>query len=356
MSMIKQFAILTFSAPLLFGCAPTSEQSGSLQQNIVGGWSSTNSAQAFGGVYAGEQIRGVFHSLTPPEGVVPSLSGWWLRSQNADYFAPIDSITYNDAAVTDLSTTQGWLQVAGTQREQIVQGIFDLQLHIGGQTPGTLRMRSTVDAHSYGMYVADWKTSDKDGWQPYCPHPYVDTDGQLINLDEHMIPVGGARWLINGSRVDDAQAIQLSCTHDSIGGCVTWGYAPWDSQGGVSLKNTHQACTRMKRADFCGTGDPATTINQSGYLHTQIQLWDSLGIHTMAPQTTSTMEAYWNPNGATCFNQLEYRSDIPNYVDHMHALLTTCPKPACGKGSSGLVGSARPCLAIDPSTGNCVQN
>lgn len=358
MSIFKHFACITLSATLLSGCGPVSDLDTSAHKQKLGNFYNANSSQAFGLVYAGETIRGIFYSTTPPTGTAPSPTGYWLRSQNSDYYAPIDSITYNDLAVTNVETSQGWLQVTDGETSQVVKGTFDLQFRIGGQIPGTLRIQSSVDEHSYGKYMADWRTDDQDGWSAACPHPYLDSDNATVNLPEYMIPVGGAKWLIDGRRIDDATAIQLSCTHDSIGGCITWGYAPWDSHNGTSLKNTHQACTRMKRADFCGTGDPATTVNQSAYLHTEIQLWDSLSIHTSSPQTISTMEAFWDTNGATCFNQPKYRTTLPNYVAHMQALLAACPqpKPACGKGSTGLVASARPCTVIDPSTGNCVQN
>ncbi len=77
----------------------------------------------------------------------------------------------------------------------------------------------------------------------------------------------------------------------------------------------------------------------------------------MAPQTTATMEAFWGVNGATCYNPGEFRSNDPVAISRMQIQLALCPKPTCSSGSySGLVGSARPCLAIDQTTGNCTAN
>lgn len=343
MSIFKHFAHIALITTCLSGCGPLSEPDTSFQKHNLGNFYNGNSSQAFGLVYADETIRGIFYSTTPPSGMEPSATGYWLRSQNTDYYAPIDGITYNDVEVTNVATSQGWLQITAGDVTQIVQGSFDLRFQIGGQVPGTLRLQSTIDEHSYGKYAADWSVAGKDKWAPACPHPYGDADEIPVNLPEYMIPVGGAKWLIDGRRIDDAASIQLSCTHDSIGGCITWDYAPWDYSHGTSLKATHQACTRMKRADFCGTGDPATTMSQSAYLHTEIQIWDSLSIHTSGSQTASTMEAFWDTSGATCFNPTRYRSTLPNYVAHMQALLMSCAQlPLCDKGSTGLVASARP--------------
>lgn len=356
MSIIKHFALVTLSATLLSGCSPSEEQGFASAYQKLGTFSNLNSSQAFGGS-AGEAIRGIFYSLTPPTGTAPSPTGYWLRSQNTDYYAPITRITYNGVAASNVTTSQGWLQVTASSRVQIVRGgAFDLQFQVGGAAPGTLRVSSSIDAQSYGKYVAKWLSDGADAWASFCPHTYPDADNVPQTITEYMIPVGGAKWLLNGTRVDDAASIQLSCTHDSIGGCITWGYAPWDSVGGTSLKSTHQACTRMKRADFCGTGDPATTLNLGSYMHTTIQIWDSLSIHTDTPQTPSTMEASWNENGTICFNQTEYRITDQIYVDHMQDQLMLCPKPTCNKTGGGLVASARPCVLVDQTTGNCVQN
>ncbi len=69
------------------------------------------------------------------------------------------------------------------------------------------------------------------------------------------------------------------------------------------------------------------------------------------------MEAFWGVSGATCYNPGEFRSDDPVAISRMQIQLALCPKPTCSSGSySGLVGSARPCLAIDRTTGDCVAN
>lgn len=357
MTITKYAASIALFSSLFHGCAPAPEQDTDQRyQALGGGWLSNNSAQAFGGVLNAEPIRGIFYSTTPPEGTDPSGSGWWVRSQNTDYYAPIDSITYNGQAVTELTAAQGFLSVTAADVSQVVAGQFDLQFQVGGSAPGVLRLQSTKAGAAYGKYEAAWQAAGGKSWSSFCPHPYQNRDGTITQLVEYMIPVGGAKWLVDGSRVDDSDSIALACTHDAIGGCIEWGYVPWESQGGTPLKNHHQACTRMKRADFCGSGDPVTTTNQSYYLHTPIELWDSLSIHAVGAQNENTMEAFWDPSGATCFNPSQYRSTQPNYVAHMQAQTSSCPRPACTKSSSGLLASARPCTAVDSTTKTCIQN
>ena len=48
------------------------------------------------------------------------------------------------------------------------------------------------------------------------------------------------------------------------------GYKPWKTVGGVSLRDHHQTCTRVLRADYCGNGVSHT---QDGTL---INIWDTL--------------------------------------------------------------------------------
>lgn len=360
MSIIKYLAIITLSSTVLTGCMPESSVQTDKRKQELGPWLVQNSAQAFGGKVGNTEVRGIFYSTTQPTGMQPSPSGYWLRSNYVDYYAPIQSITLNGTSVDSLSTWQGWLTATSDAGNGVVAGTFELHFNIGAPVNRTIRVSGTdgdSDA-SYGRYITEVSGGDDGGdWSPFCPHDYVEDDGTHVNRTEYMIPVGGAIWQANGSRTDHANSIQLSCTHDSIGGCVTFGYGPWQVTGNTTMRDTHQACTRMKRADFCGTGDSLATLNQGLYMHTDIEIWDSAGVHDQV-HTTATMEALFDTNGATCFNRSKYRSRDRNYIAHMEQLIASpgCrPLPACSKGSTGLVGSARPCQIFDDS-GFCVEN
>lgn len=371
MSIFKLVTALTLTTSLLSGCAPSAPKEFISAEQAVksgGGWDAANSAQPFGGNMLGVSIKALIRN---PTGVAPSPSGWWLRSGDQDAYAPVQSITLNGQTVDALSAPQGWFVAEVSDEVRTVQGGDVLELQIGAPLAGTLRMQSTENEDAYGRYTTDWQASGQDDWNTFCPHVTGTSDGELITQTESVIPVGGAYWQHNGNRVNNSNAIQLSCTHDSVGACITWGYAPWTSVTAytgtppklttTSLQNTHQACTRMKRNDVCGNGTSITTLDQQNdpmqtYLHTTIQVWDYHGIHSIGPQTSSTMEAFWGPNGATCYNPSEYRTTEQNYIDHLNSQLMQCPKSACNLSQPGLLGSARPCLATDPVTGACTAN
>lgn len=365
MSISKFVTALTLTTSLLSGCAPSAPKdllSAEQAARGGGGYEAGNSGQPFGGDLLGVSIKALVRN---PTGVAPSATGWWLRSWNQDAHAPVQSITLNGQTVDNLSAPNGWFIAAVGDDLRTVQSGDVLELQIGAPLAATLRIQSGENEDSFGRYTTEWKASGQTEWHTFCPHTVGTSDG-MVTQDESMIPVGGAYWHNNGTRMNNSNAIQFSCTHDSVGACITWGYAPWDSITAytgtppklttTSLQNTHQACTRMKRNDVCGSGTSVTSNAQGTYLHTIIQVWDYHGIHSIGPQTASTMEAFWGPNGATCFNPGEFRTTEPWFYNHLVSQLGQCPKPACNLSQPGLLGSARPCLATDPITGACTQN
>jgi hypothetical protein len=367
MSISKYVTALTLTTSLLGGCAPSAPKdllSAEQQIRGNGGWDAGNSAQAVGGDILGVPIKGL---VLNPTGVAPSPSGWWLRSQTQTAHAPVLSITLNGQTVDALTAPQGWFVATVGDEVRTVQTGDVLELQIGAPLAATLRLQSSDNEEAFGRYTAEYQASGQSEWNTFCPHMVGTSDGEMISQAESVIPVGGAYWHNSGARVDHSSSIQLSCTHDSIGACITWGYAPWTSVTAytgtppklttTSLKDTHQACTRMKRNDVCGDGNPVTTMDQNSYMHTIIQVWDYHGIHSIGPQTASTMEAFWGTGGATCYNPSEFRAAGQSSYDlHLNYQLSQCPKSACNLSQPGLLGSARPCLATDPITGACTQN
>jgi hypothetical protein len=99
-------------------------------------------------------------------------------------------------------------------------------------------------------------------------------------------------WSPEGARGANAT---FACRSSVITKCATWGYAP--SKVGSEL---HQACTRMARADYCGTGTPWTREG------TPIDHFDPHGVVTPANEPGFLFEAGWNANGATCVSRPRY--------------------------------------------------
>lgn len=65
----------------------------------------------------------------------------------------------------------------------------------------------------------------------------------------------------------------------------------------VPLKDYHQACTRMLRADYCGDGKPWTLDG------TLLDIFDYLEPPIQLREEKWTFEARWQPTGAMCLSK-----------------------------------------------------
>ncbi len=168
-----------------------------------------------------------------------------------------------------------------------------------------------------GSDVAVYTLKLKDGgWQSLCE------DGtDVILLGDLWDPA-------TGDRLTDApsDAVTLACRGAALAKCVEFGYRPWASVDGVSLRDHHQACTRMVRADYCGDGTPHTTDG------TPLHVLDLLGIQTEDPAVDYEVEAEWGPDGAVCFNAANARHPVQALA---------CDIPACDESfaAGGLIQS-----------------
>jgi hypothetical protein len=97
----------------------------------------------------------------------------------------------------------------------------------------------------------------------------------------------------NGDYEPATDRLMFSCRDGVAAKCIDWGYAPWAEQGQMSAY--FQACTRMARADYCGTGHsrtiPGTTINYGDFHDPQIAKFDLM--KDFVP------EAVWGPGRGT---------------------------------------------------------
>lgn len=352
---------LAMAAAVTGGCGPGAADEGSILNPLRPmGYGGANSHIREGAVLSGTRITGIYHSTAAQTGTgTVSPTDWWVSTTGTDLYAPITSITYRTETVTALASSQGVLLVStGTGLQPVETKNTDLVFVVGAPLSSSLRITGAIAGDGYQKYVAESLSGTTGEWERLCPHPYKHADGTQTEITEYMVPVAGAKWNFNGSQTADAEAIRMSCTHDFVGGCIEWGYAPWKTNSdGVSLKETHQACGRMKREDVCGNGEPVTTSGLSYDQHTNIELWDFAGIHPMYPHTLTTKEAGWSANGATCFNPGKYRSKDPVLNQRLSIQLGLCPKQACTAPGAvqGIVGSARPCTAVDLS-GKCIAN
>ena len=166
------------------------------------------------------------------------------------------------------------------------------------------------DVRLYGLSVINPATN---AWQPYC---IPDIQGLSA-----AIPIQGS-WTADGEPEPGADRITFACTSGAIGKCVRFGYKPWKTVHGVSLRPYHAACIRMVRADYCGDGRPHTVDG------TWIDIWDGLGIQTreQRPGHPEVFEAAWSPTGAAYLN-------MPRWSDDVADVVRDCPSHFAGRTS-----------------------
>ncbi|MBX3160412.1 MAG: hypothetical protein KF773_30890 [Deltaproteobacteria bacterium] len=154
---------------------------------------------------------------------------------------------------------------------------------------------------------------DGASWQPACG---ADPEGSRL-----AIPMAST-WDATGARHTDPGLFTFACTSGVIAKCYRWGYRPWLTGYGANMHDIHQTCTRMARADYCGTGVPGT---RNG---TAINVWDRLGApgpiqkHGLLPPLGMLFEAGWNPDGAVCLSRVRWLVD--DLLDG-GALANLCP-------------------------------
>jgi hypothetical protein len=134
------------------------------------------------------------------------------------------------------------------------------------------------------------------------------------------IPLSGS-WDETGAYIE-SNLVTFSCTSGVLGKCVRFGYKPWKKEQGKSLRDFHQACTRMVRADYCGNGKGHTREG------TLIDIYDVLNIQTPTPNNGMLFEAAWQPDGAACINR-------PRWFETLSDIRKECPEKLKGRINEG---------------------
>jgi hypothetical protein len=143
---------------------------------------------------------------------------------------------------------------------------------------------------SYALSGGSWAPlCGTSGGAPILAVPLVGTWNYASGV------AGGGAW------TSSSTSFTFGCRGTALAKCVELGYKPWKSVNGVSLRDHHQACTRMIRADYCGNGTPGTV---NGW---QINLWDKVGIQADTESGSQwVFEGEWMASGARCVD--EYRA------------------------------------------------
>ncbi len=194
----------------------------------------------------------------------------------------------------------------------------ELRLHVQLPIPGKSR-----DSRSYSLFFkspekVDSVTGELMGFTvftqldnvPGAPMvPYCMRD-DLGGTPEAVMVTPSSSWdMPTSARVDDTRIVNLSCVSGAIGTCERWGYRPWEkaelasSGSSTSLREGHQACIHMKRADYCATGD---TYTEDG---TMIGISDAYNPAFQKSDSTKR-EAIWGKSGAYCLD-MQRHPDMP---------------------------------------------
>jgi ADYC domain len=163
------------------------------------------------------------------------------------------------------------------------------------------------------LYTLSVRSSPSGSWEPYCP-PDASGRGRAI-------PLAGA-WDTAGRYRDEPGLITFACTWGAIGKCVRFGYAPWRTVNGRSLRDAHLACVRMVRADYCGDGVGHTRDD------TMLDFWDTLGVASrdLPPERPQVFEAAWTPDGAAYLS-------TPRWSDDPAEIVAQCPEKLRGRSA-----------------------
>lgn len=310
MFMNKFFGICAISAALCGGCSDPgnldADSTANLQQK-GGGWN-PNGPDLVHGRIGKQLVQGIR--------VNRALGGSFIIGESGASIAKVDSTIYNGQAVSPFSlvTNQGFFHFA-YGNGIVVDGkdakglTLNFRISLDGDkilTPVSLFVKDVGDSAytAYGLHMIYYSYTDSSGTvvtQSLCK----DSEG----MDEPAVPVGGHIWnMSDGSMVVEEGSISLACQTAAVAGCMEYGYHPWDTHlecnDPIDPKRCHpanmwnilQVCTRLKRADYCGTGKSHT---MSG-----TEIWPA---DWLIPTVTNdarvmmpNLEALWGQGGVSC--------------------------------------------------------
>jgi hypothetical protein len=147
------------------------------------------------------------------------------------------------------------------------------------------------------LYTVFFRDANKT-WQNLC-HSDAHFPAKAVVLQ--------GRWDNRGIYHSSEKQVTFSCANGALGKCLRFGYKPWKTLNGISLRDYHQTCLRLVRADYCGDGIGHT---KNG---TPINIYDSLGIQKPDKAPDMSFEAAWGINGAQCINHVRWAEGL-SYV------------------------------------------
>ncbi|WP_437713955.1 ADYC domain-containing protein [Sorangium sp. So ce448] len=171
----------------------------------------------------------------------------------------------------------GTLRVAAVIEEEVIPDADD--------------SRDANRPHYYRVMLEDPQSGARF---PACRNPADRTHGHLA------IPLPGV-WNERGNLAEDSDAFTFACVTSTVAKCYDWGYA----RAGLGGMKLYEACTRMARADYCGTG---VSWTQDGMT---VGFWENVTRSTSnmdLPEAPGfSFEAAWSSAGALCMHHPRWR-------------------------------------------------
>ncbi len=161
------------------------------------------------------------------------------------------------------------------------------------------------DAHGRARHTLQVYRSGYGTWKPLCAGDEL----------AHAYAVPGY-FGADGTYADDPAFASFGCRVSAAAKCFRWGYGPWDAG-----RDFLQACTRMARADYCGSGvsstlpeTPVLVYDQFGWASGFIP--DDLVIpgEIVGEEPKFSFEAGWSKDpkqGAVCLSKRRWQALAP---------------------------------------------
>jgi hypothetical protein len=239
-----------------------------------------NGTEVNGFISNGTEVNGLWTNGT-------EVNGLWTNGTNLNG-VELNGLAENGTTLNGVALKGTTLQ-AVTAGGQTVSGV-DL---VGAKLTGVLSSGRTVELTIGGF-------ATENGLSYY----WLEAAGQSICGEGGRGLFVNGVWDTTGARHDslliggNEVSVSFSCTNGAIAKCVRFGYDP--STVGPDL---HQSCTRMVRADYCGSG---VSFTKNGTL---IDVFDTHGIQQPTRGDASLVfEAAWTTSGAACVNRTRYEA------------------------------------------------
>jgi hypothetical protein len=206
---------------------------------------------------------------------------WWLKDVSLEDVSlnkqPIEKVAFDGFA---LKGTLNKKPIAGTT---FVGATFQASLYSGEKLSIRIAEIASLSGENSDVFTYDIRL-DREDKHPVCGYEPDGTTAKRALLVPGSWDKLGA-WSNTG-------AVTNACRQAAIAKCVEFGYKSWKGHA-----DTHHACVRMLRADYCGDGQTHTVDG------TLIKMFDKATFQKRtADDVPWPVDAEWNADGAICFN------------------------------------------------------